>query len=87
MSSPLIIAGRYGIEDVQTSLIGQGGMGSVYLGNELPTGRRVAIKRLQPELVATDPEMVERFAREGEALRQLDHPNIVKVLDTLHDAG
>jgi predicted ATPase len=62
-------------------------MGSVYLGRDLSSGRLVAIKRLQPDLVANDPEMVERFAREGEALRQLNHPNIVKVLDTIHENG
>lgn len=87
MSSTWTIDGRYSIDHRETSLIGQGGMGSVYLGRELASGRPVAIKRLQPDLVATDPEMVERFAREGEALRQLDHPNIVKVLDTFREDG
>lgn len=87
MSDPQTIADRYVIDDRDSSLIGQGGMGSVFLGREIASGRPVAIKRLQPELVATDPEIVERFAREGEALRQLDHPNIVKVLDTIQENG
>ena len=39
-------------------------MGAVYLGRDMSSGQPVAIKHLRPELVASDPEMVERFARE-----------------------
>ena len=42
----------------------------------------MAIKLLSPEIVAGNPETVERFTREAEALRVLNHPNIVKVLAT-----
>jgi len=73
------IGGRY----EQEQLIGQGGMGAIYKGRDLQTGQVVAIKHLKPEVVLGDPQILERFAREGEALRKLNHPNIVKVLDTI----
>ena len=73
-----LIEGRYQLE----SLIGGGGMGNVYKGTDILTGETVAIKQLRFELTHNMPEMVERFLREGEALRRLNHPNIVKVLAT-----
>jgi serine/threonine protein kinase/predicted ATPase len=75
-----LIANRYAIEDVNRDLIGQGGMGSVYRGLDRETGDLVAIKLLRPDLVRHDPEQVARFVREGQLLRQLNHPNIVKML-------
>jgi len=63
-------------------LIGGGSMGNVYTGTDILTGETVAIKQLRVELTSNMPEMVERFLREGEALRRLNHPNIVKVLAT-----
>lgn len=60
--------------------IGVGGMGTVYLGHDSQDDSPVAIKQLKPEVVQNDPTQVERFIREGEALRQLNHPNIVKLL-------
>jgi tetratricopeptide (TPR) repeat protein len=64
----------------QKSLVTTGGHGELYLGEDTATGQQVIIKRLKPELVAQHPEIVARFIREGEALRQLNHPNIVKML-------
>lgn len=66
-------------------LIGCGGMGDVYIGTDLLTGDQVAIKKLRSELTSNMPQLVERFMREGEALRRLNHPNIVKVLDTVDE--
>ena len=40
----------------------------------------VVIKRLKPELLAKQPDVAERFVREGELLRQLNHPNIVQMI-------
>jgi len=77
------IAQRY--EIVKT--IGQGGMGDVYEGRDLQTGDRVAIKLLKPDIVDSMPNLIERFTREGEALRQLNHPNIVKMLDAVEEDG
>jgi predicted ATPase len=78
-----VIAGRYEIRDPERDLLGRGGMGDVYRGTDLETGQSVAVKVLKPELVTGDPESVARFLREGEALRQLDHPNIVKIVDAV----
>ncbi len=78
-----IIANRYQIQ----ALIGRGGMGDVYSGIDLQTKAAVAIKCLHPDIVERSPDSVERFRREGEALRQLDHPNIVKVLATSKEEG
>lgn len=85
MSAALSIRNRYEIKDSERDLIGKGGMGTVYRALDLQTGLPVAVKHLKPELVANDPSQVERFAREGEALRQLNHPNIVKVLATAEE--
>lgn len=65
--------------------LGAGGMGTVYRGTDSRNQQTVAIKQLKSEL--TEPEMIERFKREGEALRDLNHPNIVKLLDTLDHDG
>ncbi|MEQ9030234.1 MAG: serine/threonine-protein kinase, partial [Aggregatilineales bacterium] len=67
--------------------IGAGGMGTVYRGIDGITGDTIAVKLLKPEVVANNAESVRRFEREADALRQLDHPNIVKVLDTIEEAG
>jgi CheY-like chemotaxis protein len=76
VAGDFLIKGRYQLG----RLIGCGGMGNVYLGKDILTGEPVAIKQLRLELTGNVPEMVERFKREGEALRRLNHPNIVKVL-------
>lgn len=83
MAGLQLIHKRYQLADE----IGTGGMGTVYRGIDQETGETVAIKRLKSEAIASDPGMIERFAREAEALRQLNHPNIVKVLETLQDNG
>jgi DNA-binding NarL/FixJ family response regulator len=74
----VLIKGRYQLGKV----IGGGGMGYVYIGTDILTGETVAVKQLRIELTGNMPQMVERFLREGEALRRLNHPNIVKVLAT-----
>lgn len=61
-------------------LIAVGGMGELYRGLDHITGQTVVIKRLRPELIYPGSEMVARFSREGELLRKLNHPNIVKFL-------
>jgi hypothetical protein len=79
MSLSQIIADRFEIADPGRDLLGRGGMGEVYRGTDTQTGQLVAVKVLQPAIVAHNPDLVQRFAREGEALRQLNHPNIVKM--------
>ncbi|NDJ33538.1 MAG: protein kinase, partial [Chloroflexi bacterium] len=65
--------------------LGSGGMGTVYKGVDTQTEQTVAIKALRLEFA--QPELIERFKREGQALRELDHPNIVKLLDALEHNG
>jgi serine/threonine protein kinase/tetratricopeptide (TPR) repeat protein len=79
-----IIAGRFEF-DRETDLVGEGGMGQVFRAHDRETGVTVAVKQLSKK-VAT-PDNVERFMREAEALRRLDHPNIVKVLQTVEEDG
>ena len=66
--------GPYRIE----SVLGKGGMGSVFQGVHTETGERVAIKALNPQLAANEG-FIKRFEAEIESLRQLDHESIVKL--------
>ncbi|WP_280275605.1 serine/threonine-protein kinase [Nocardia wallacei] len=61
-------------------LLGQGGMGSVYLARHPRLQRLTALKLLNRELFA-DAEIRARFEREADLAAQLDHPNIVAVYD------
>lgn len=80
-----LIGGRYQISG-DYNVIGVGGMGTVYLGVDTQTGEQVALKQLRPEISQDQPEMIARFAREAEALARLNHPHIVKVLDTFEES-
>ncbi len=81
MSEARVIANRYQITD----LLDRGGMGDVYKALDQTTGQPVAIKALKPQIVQEDPTLLERFRREAAALAKLNHPNIVRVLDTLNE--
>lgn len=59
--------------------LGRGGMGEVYLAEDLRLRRRVALKVLSSSLAA-EPRSLERFQREARSVAALNHPNIV----TLH---
>ena len=83
MQKTITIGNRYIIEDLGNSLLGRGGMGDVFQGQDLQTQTAVAIKRLKSEIVAENHDAIIRFVREGEALRQLNHPNIVKMLESI----
>lgn len=61
--------------------LGRGGQAVVYLAVQQNTGRKVAIKIMQPEALAGE-RAVARFKREVQVLAALDHPNIVGILDT-----
>jgi eukaryotic-like serine/threonine-protein kinase len=62
-------------------LLGRGGMGAVYKARQRGLDRLVALKILPPD-VGTDVAFAERFQREGKALAQLNHPNIVSIYDS-----
>ncbi len=60
--------------------IGRGGMGVVYLAEQLSLRRQVAIKMLPPGF-APSSEQRQRFLREAQAAARLRHPNIVPVFN------
>ena len=70
------LEGRYLVE----SLLGEGGMGSVYLGRHKLIDKRVAIKILRGDLAA-DQEMTERFLNEAKAASSIESPHIVDISD------
>ncbi|MYT29371.1 serine/threonine-protein kinase [Streptomyces sp. MspMP-M5] len=77
-----VIADRYEL----SVLLGQGGMGQVWIGYDRRLDRRVGVKLLRPDRVAGTPdgeEMRRRFVRECRVTAQVDHPGLV----TVHDAG
>lgn len=74
--------GGYWIERV----IGSGGMGVVYLANQLSMHRSVALKVLSPALTR-HARMRERFLRETRIAAKLEHPNIVTAFDAGEEAG
>lgn len=63
-------------------LIGEGGMGKVYLAEDIKLNRRVALKVL-PEALVGDKDRLRRFEREAQAASALNHPNIL----TVHEFG
>jgi oligopeptide transport system substrate-binding protein len=83
----LRIAARFIVEDVERDLIGQGSMGQVYRGVDAQTGVPVAVKVINADIVASQPNAVKRFVQEGQILRRLDHPSIVKMLAAVEQAG
>jgi serine/threonine protein kinase len=71
-----VLDDKYRLEN----LLGQGGMGAVYLATHLGTERYVALKLISPQFMRNS-EFVERFKREARAAGRLRHPNVVDVTD------
>src|SRR5258705_3608964 len=58
--------------------LGQGGMGQVYLAEQVSLKRKVALKLLRPEMTS-NPTALQRFKQEAELVAQATHANIVQV--------
>jgi eukaryotic-like serine/threonine-protein kinase len=80
-SSERLLGRRIAHYEIQ-SLLGTGGMGEVYLANDLNLGRPVALKIL-PSQFTEDVAQVRRFAREARSASALNNPNII----TIHEIG
>jgi serine/threonine protein kinase len=72
----IALADRYLVE----RQVGQGGMATVYLAQDLKHGRKVAIKVLRPDLAAVIG--AERFVREIQTIANLQHPHILGLIDS-----
>ncbi|MDQ4077828.1 MAG: serine/threonine protein kinase [Chloroflexota bacterium] len=84
-----VLRGRYSI----TGLVGQGGMGAVYLADDLRLeGRQTAIKEIALDAYGAPDDPIaqqarEQFHREASILARLDHPNLPKVSDFFYEEG
>lgn len=91
MPKPLVarhvLKNRYRIE----SIVGQGGMGAIYLANdERLSGRKCAIKEVEQDPILPlrlQKEARAQFYQEASVLARLDHPNLPKVSDYFSVAG
>jgi serine/threonine protein kinase len=78
-SDPLVgtvVAGRYEV----IKLLGEGGMGAVYLAEHSAIEKKVALKVLHPEY-ATKGDIVTRFQQEAISASRIKHPNVLEVFD------
>ena len=66
--------------------VGTGGMGQVYVAEDTTLKRRVAIKRMAPQL-RSDPRDLQRFLKEAQRASALNHPNIAAIYDVLENEG
>jgi serine/threonine-protein kinase len=76
------VLGSYRLLD----LLGEGGMGKVYLGEHVKIGRKVAIKLLRRQY-ASRHDIVTRFFQEARAVNQIRHENIVDITDFVESDG
>lgn len=67
-------------------ILGEGGMGAVYLAEDPQLGRRVAVKVMKKELAA-DPDAKHRFLREARSMATIEHDNIMTIYAVGEDQG
>ncbi|MBX9722715.1 MAG: serine/threonine protein kinase [Candidatus Obscuribacterales bacterium] len=77
ISSELTFPSRYKVK----SMIGQGGMGKIFLAEDIQLMRDVAIKVMLFE-GSTQSDLQQRFLREAKSLATLKHPNVVEILSS-----
>src|SRR5688572_30491489 len=78
-SNPLIgalVSGRYRVQ----RLLGEGGMGQVYLAEHEAIEKKIALKVLRPEY-SLKPDIVARFQQEAISASRIKHPNVLDVFD------
>ncbi|MCC6581308.1 MAG: protein kinase [Phycisphaeraceae bacterium] len=83
ISMPDELSGNLGGYQI-VKLLGQGGMGCVYLARQLSLDRQVAVKTMNAQW-AQDPVFLSRFTREAYAAAQLVHHNVVQIYDIGED--
>jgi serine/threonine-protein kinase len=71
-----VIADRYHI----VSVLGEGGMGRVYLAEHVRMGRKSAVKVLSPNM-ALSADAISRFNREAANASRINHPNVAQIYD------
>ena len=71
-----VIGGRFKL----IKSLGSGGMGEVFVAENIAIGMRVAVKLLKPELLA-NPEFRARFQNEAQAVASIEHPNVARFFD------
>ncbi|GIW88889.1 MAG: hypothetical protein KatS3mg108_3213 [Isosphaeraceae bacterium] len=68
-------------------VLGEGGMGKVFLAQHIQSRQHVALKVLPPRKAFEDPHALARFRRETELSRRIRHPYVAQTLDVGTDAG
>jgi tetratricopeptide (TPR) repeat protein len=77
-----LVAQKYRLRKI----LGQGGIGRVYLAEQTNLGRRVALKVLHGHLTR-DAQVAKRFYREAKSASVLSHPNLLQIIDFGNDDG
>ena len=78
-TKPNLVGGQIGHYKIE-KLLGEGGMGAVYLARDTKLGRNVAIKILNEKFAGNESNL-QRFIREARATSGLNHPNILVIYD------